>query len=470
MTVRPGHPWWLEEALASGGDEPHALALVGSSSADVVIVGGGYCGLWTALTLAERRPDLDVMVLEADIVGGGPSGRNGGFLHGYWEQLPGLVAAFGERPALALARAGSAAQRAIRAFSESRGEDVWLHEAGIVMTATSSAQEEALARATDSSARLGVTDQVSPLTRDEVRERCASSAFGPGVLFHEAGTVQPARLARALRRAVLAAGVRLHEGSRVVELRAGRTNHVRTALGEVECGTVVLATNSALATEGAGRSCLVNLSSYVALTEQIPDRLAEIGWTGGEGVRDARMFLHYVRTTEDGRIAFGSGSGPIGFRGGDPRALSEDAPTVVRMADDFRQMFPELAGVRFTHAWGGPIDMASDHAPVVGTRSGTRVHYAMGLSGHGVNPSWIVGQVLASLVTGERDEWTALPICRRTAPRLPPEPLRYLGGRCVRAAVMRVERSADLEERAPLWARIGADLPRRLGIRVGTRR
>ncbi|ODU06874.1 MAG: hypothetical protein ABS81_03505 [Pseudonocardia sp. SCN 72-86] len=468
--LTPSYPWWLEEALGSGQEEPPAAPHVGRTQADVVIVGAGYTGLWAALALHERNPDLEVVLLERDIVGAGPSGRNGGFLHGYWEQLPGLVDAFGKQPALDLAHAGSTAQKAILGFATARGEDIWATESGIMMVATSEAQEAALDRAIANARRLGVTEQVEPLSHSEVASRCASSAFGRGVLFHEAGTVQPARLARALRRAVLDAGVRLYENTRVVDITDGASHRVITDLGEIECRDVVLATNSALATDTIGRKSLVNLSSYMCVTEPIPDRLKELGWTNGEGIRDARMFLHYFRATQDGRIAFGAGSGPIGYRGGKPDKLCYDQATVSRMCKEFGELFPELRDVEMTHAWGGPIDMASDHAPIVHTKPASRIHYAMGLSGHGVNPSWIVGQIVASLVDGRRDRWTALPICRISAPGLPPEPFRYIGGRAVRSAIMQIEASADSGERPPLWARVGADLPRRLGVRVGTRR
>ena len=104
---------------------------------------------------------------------------------------------------------------------------------------------------------------------------------------------------------------------------------------------------------------------------------------------------------------------------------------------EFRRLFPQLREVSFTHAWAGPIDMASDHVPLFGTKPGTRVHYGVGFSGHGVNAAWIAGQTLTSLVLGQEDEWTALPFCSRLAPNLPPEPLRFVGGRAIKSAIMR---------------------------------
>jgi len=467
--MRPGTPWWLEEALGQEKTSTPAPSLVGSHESDVVVVGAGYTGLWTALMLKERRPELDVMLLESSIVGSGPSGRNGGFLHGYWEQLPALVRNFGNASAVQMAEAGSAAQEGILEFIAKCDEDVWLRNAGIVMVATSEAQEAAVDRALENAKQLGRTHDVSPLSRAEVRARCDSPAFGRGVLFHEAATLQPARLARALRRAVLAAGVRLYEGTHVESVETESGLQVRTSLGTVACRDVVLATNTALARDPLGRAYVTNLSSYIVLTEPVPQLINELGWLGGEGFRDARMFLHYFRTTPDGRIAVGTGAGPIGFAGREDRAV-RDRATVQHLVDEARRLLPQLAAVEFTHAWAGPIDMASDHIPIFRTKPGTRIHYGYGFSGHGVNATWIAGQTLTSLVLDQSDRWTDLPFCRRRAPKLPPEPFRFLGGRGIKSAIMTVEDALDAGSAPPLWARVGAELPQLLGLRIGTRR
>jgi glycine/D-amino acid oxidase-like deaminating enzyme len=465
----PGSAWWLKEALDHEGDVPAAPPLIGAQTADVVVVGAGYTGLWTALMLKQRSPGLDVCLLESSLVGSGPSGRNGGFLHGYWEQMPGLAQNLGGDTALRIAEAGSVAQQGIVDFIEASGDDVWLRQSGIVMTATSSAQEATVDRVIASAKEVGATHSLSALTKEDVQARCDSPTFRRGVLFHEAATLQPARLARALRKAVLNAGVRLYEGTTVEDVQADATLHVRTGLGSLSCRDVVLATNSALARTQVGRPYVTNLSSYVVLTEPVPDLVEALRWTGGEGLRDARMFLHYFRTTPDGRIVFGTGAGPIAFAGRDGQSL-HDSGTVHKLTSEFRRLFPAMSHVAFTHAWAGPIDMASDHLPFFGTKPGTRIHYACGFSGHGVNAAWIAGKTLTSLVMGERDKWTDLPFCRRQIPKLPPEPIRFIGGKGIKSAIMGVEDALDAGTAPPLWARLGAELPKRLGLRIGTRR
>ena len=135
-----------------------------------------------------------------------------------------------------------------------------------------------------------------------------------------------------------------------------------------------------------------------------------------------------------------------------------------------RRLLPGLADARVERAWGGPIDVSADHLPFFKTVPGTRrVHYGLGYSGHGVGPSWLGGQILASLATGRDDEWTALPLATRRVPSLPPEPFKRLGGGVVRKAIMAVERADEDGRRAPLAARLGAALPRLFGMEIGTR-
>jgi glycine/D-amino acid oxidase-like deaminating enzyme len=464
--VAPALPaWWLEQALASEEPRP-APALAGDLDVDVAIVGGGYTGLWTALALRERAPKLRVALLEAEICGAGPSGRNGGFIHGYWASLASLRALLGDAGALQLAEAAEQIVPGVRAFAESRGEDVWLREGGMLMVSAAPAQDGRIVRAVEAAAAVGRPDQAVALSRDELARRVASPVFREGVFYPDGATVHPGLLVRAMRRAALDAGVELYEGTPVRRVRDGA---VEAAGGVVRAREIVLAMNAALTGWSPASHNLTNFGSYVVLTEPAPELVEEIGWTGGEAIVDARMFLHYFRTTNDGRVLMGSGSGPIGFRGRVDDRFSNDLPTAERAEAGLRRLLPGLAGARVERAWGGPIDVSADHLPFFATKPGTRIHYGAGYSGHGVGPSWLGGRILASLALGADDEWTRLPLATRSVPRLPPEPLRRLGGGLVRTSIMACEAAEEQGRRPPLAARAGAALPRLLGMELGTR-
>ncbi len=434
----------------------------------MAIVGGGYTGLWTALALREREPSLEVAVVEADLCGDGPSGRNGGFLHGYWSSLDRLRETFGDGGALAVAQASSQIVPAVRDWCERHGADVWLRESGLLRVSAAPAQDEAVERSAAAARELGVDEEAVPLSREEVAARCSSPVFRRGVFFRDGATVQPARLVRALRHEAMAC-VALHEHTPVRRLRRGSRNVLETPRGRVTAETVVLATNAALTGWRPAARSLTNFGSYVVLTEPAPELLDEIGWTGGEAIVDGRMFLHYFRTTNDGRVLMGSGSGPIGFRGGIDERFWTDRPSVARAEAGLHRLLPAFRDVRVERAWGGPIDVSADHFPFFGTVGESRVHYAAGYSGNGVGPSWLGGQILASLALGTEDEWTGLPLRRCNTKSLPPEPFKRFGGGVVRTSIMAVEEAEEEGRRPALAARVGASLPRLFGLRLGTR-
>jgi glycine/D-amino acid oxidase-like deaminating enzyme len=281
--------------------------------------------------------------------------------------------------------------------------------------------------------------------------------------------VQPARLGRGLREAALEAGVALHEHTPALRIRRGSPNLVEAPSGRVRAREIVVATNAAAAAWRPLARRLTIFGSYVVLTEPVPELLERINWTGGEPIVDARMFLHYFRTTADGRVLMGSGSGPIGFGGRLDGRFSVDEPSAERAEAGLRHLLPGLAGARVERAWGGPIDVSADRFPFFGTIARARIHYGAGYTGNGVGPSWLGGRILARLVLGVEDELTSLPLLGAKRPRFPPEPLKGLGGAVVRGARLRVEEAAELDRRASVVLRTVAALPRVLGLRVGTR-
>jgi len=303
-----------------------------------------------------------------------------------------------------------------------------------------------------------------------VAHYCRSPVFRGGVFLPEGANLHPALLARTLRKAVMKAGVAIYENTPMTDLDKGAPNRIRTPDGQVIAREVVLATNCDLASLRETRPHVSVFSSYAVMSEPAPAALEAMGWRGEEGISDMRMFLHYFRKTPDGRMLMGSGSGPIAFNGhtSDSR-LREDRASARRAERGLRRLLPSFRDVPIARAWGGQIDVSADRLPFFRTIPGTRVHFGCGYSGHGVNPTYIGGQCLASLVLNENDMWSNLPLVRRPLSTLPPEPFRTLGGRAVRCAIIACEEAEEQNRTPPPLASAMAALPRLFGLRIGTR-
>jgi glycine/D-amino acid oxidase-like deaminating enzyme len=465
---------WLRDALAMEGWPDPLPGPSRDLEVDVAIVGGGYTGLWTAFRLTEHDPALRIAVLEQDICGGGPSGRNGGFVNAWWDELETLVDLFGEPGALACAGAVAESVHDIGAWCERHGVDAHYQRAGMLVVSTTPAHDDRWAGDVRATERLGRAGAYRSLTADEVAARCRSPRFRGGALMADGATIQPALLARGLRRVCLERGIAIFEGTRVMRLRDRSGPIVRLRVGssagrvEVRAGHVVMAMNAWTAGWSPFRTAVLAWGSYMVLTEHAPERIAtELGWTGGESIVDARFSVHYLHVTRDGRIAIGAGGGKPGLGGRIGRSFTDDLPSARRAADGLRWLFPALDDVGITDAWGGPIDVSPDHVPRFGTLSGGRVHYGFGYSGNGVAPSHLGGRILAGLVLGTDDELARLPVVGRRTRPFPPEPFRYLGARVLREAMIRREDAEERGHRPPALLRELSRLPRRLGYRLG---
>ena len=456
--------YWLEEA----GPRPPAPPLGADVSADVVIVGGGYAGMWTAWALREREPGARVVVLEANACGEGPSGRNAGFVNAFWHRLGHLAEQFGDAAALEVCREASRSVDAIGDWAADRGLDVWFRRGGHLKVASNAAQEGAWLPEAEACARLGEAAQYESLDAEAVAARCFSPRLGGGAFNPAGATVQPARLALGLRDALLEGGIRLHEHSRARRIVAGGGDVVvETDAGRVRAPHAVVAINAAAAGFAPLRRALAVTSSHMLMTEPVPDVLEEVGWTGGESISTAGIYLHYFRTTPDGRIAFGWGGGRVayGARLGGP--ISDDPEVARHVHADLLTYFPALRGRRIAASWGGPIDVSPIHLPEIGTLPDGRVHYVHGFTGNGVGPTHLAGRVLASLALDRRDELTRLALVEPEHLPVPPEPLRFIGGTLVRAALARKERREDAGLAVDPLTRAVVDLPGLLGIHVG---
>jgi glycine/D-amino acid oxidase-like deaminating enzyme len=461
--------WWLREALAAEGAVAEAPPLVGDADADVVILGGGYTGLWTAWFLTERAPGARIVILEQDICGGGPSGRNGGFVHGWWEDLGYLASRYGPDAALAIAREADEVVDGIGAWCVAHGVDAWFTKAGYVRVNAFPNRAHDWDAAVARVRAAGEERQLVPLTAEQVAQRCASPAFRDGVLMPSAASIQPARLARGLRRVLMERGVVIHEGTRAMSLATGGSGvQVEVPAGRVFADQAVLAMNAWASGWPGFRSRVLAWGSYIVLTQPIPERLAEIGWTRGELLSDSRFTISYFRTTKDGRIAFGAGVGAAGFDGRIGRTFTHDRRAVARVVANFRHLLPMLADVRLDDAWGGPIDITGHRMPEISSSHRGRVHFAHGYAGNGVGPARLAGRALAALVDGRGDpSVAALPFVGPRQPWLPPEPARFIGARLIREALIREDDALDAGRRPSLLIRAIARLPRILGYKLG---
>jgi glycine/D-amino acid oxidase-like deaminating enzyme len=249
---------------------------------------------------------------------------------------------------------------------------------------------------------------------------------------------------------------------------AGDGVEARTDGGTVRADRAVLAIGSAAKGRGGPlRGRLTVASSHIVLTEPVPDVLEELGWTGGECITDSRSLLHYFRTTKDARIAFGWGGGRIAMGARTKGHAEIDAAVIAAAADHLHEYFPALRGRRITHAWGGPIDASPTHLPAVSSLGSGRAFVAAGYTGNGVGPSNMVGRTLASLALGRDDAHTHLAFVDAKTPRVPPEPLHWIGGEAIRLGILKKE-EAEMQDRQP--GRIPstiARIPELIGFHIG---
>jgi glycine/D-amino acid oxidase-like deaminating enzyme len=436
---------WLHQGL---GDEPDEPALDGNAKTDVCIVGGGFVGLWTAYWLKQWDPACDVVILEQDICGGGASGRNGGFLLAWWPKFPSLERAIGS-DAVEVCRQSVAAIDEIRAFGERHEIEIDFVRGGWLWTARTKAQLGAW-EDTVRAAERHAPGTFVPLAPEEIAQRTGSSRHLAGVLEPSAATIHPGRLVRGLRRVCLEQGVEIHEHTRMRRFsRDAAPVRLTTDRGELTADTLVLATNAWAAGIRELHRRLVVVSSDIVATTSIPERLAEIGWTGGECITDSQLMVNYYRTSPDGRIVFGKGGWGIALAGWIPKSFDRSPRRARGVAADLHHAYPQFRDVPTEHDWCGPIDRSGDGLPLLGELGGRpNVLYAVGWSGNGLGPSLLGGKLLAGKILRRDSDGAPLPLWNRRPATLPPDPIRYIGAHVVREAVRRKE-LAEQDGRRP---------------------
>jgi glycine/D-amino acid oxidase-like deaminating enzyme len=441
-------PYWLDQP-----DAPAALpALAEGTRADLAVVGGGFTGLWTALLARERYPDADIVLLEAKTVGWAASGRNGGFCsasltHG----LANGIARFpAEMPTLV--RLGQANLDEIGAAVDAYGIDCGFERTGELLVATEPWQLAGLAEDAAAGRRFG--EEVMLLDADAVREELNSPTYLGGTWHtRNCAMLDPARLAWGLRRACAASGVRIYENTPVRSIaNEGHAGlRVATPHGAVHAARVALGTGCFSPLLRRLRRYLVPAYDYALVTEPLSaPQLASIGWQNRQGAADAANQFHYFRLTSDNRILWG-GYDAVYYNGGRIRPEQDQSPeTFALLAEHFFEAFPQLAGLRFSHAWGGVIDTCSRFCAFYGLAHGKRLAYAAGYTGLGVAATRFGANVILDLLDGEPTERTSLQLVRTKPLPFPPEPLRSGVIQMTRASIAKADRN---EGQRDMWLR-----------------
>ncbi|WP_430330748.1 NAD(P)/FAD-dependent oxidoreductase [Rhodococcus sp. ACT016] len=440
-------PYWFDVTPA-----PTPLpALATTLSADLLVVGGGYTGLWTALLAKEADPDQRVVLLEGHTVGHAASGRNGGFCSPSVSH--GLMNGVSRWPseAAAMHRMGLDNLAGIEQSLEHYAIDADYRRPGKVSFARTTWELDALRAYSETSGRYGEPSRFIPPS--EVGDWTGSPVYVGGLYLPDYALVDPYKLVLGLRRACLELGVEIHENTAVtsIDKTAGELIAATTPRGRVEAKRVALATNAFKPLLRRLTNTTIPVYDYALVTEPLSDAdLESIGWTQDFGLTDASNQFHYYRKTADNRILWGGYDAIYHYGSSRDEKLLDRPETYARLAANFAATYPQLAHVQFTHGWGGMIDSSTRFCMTAGTAYGGRVAYATGFTGLGVTATRFGAQVMLDQLAGRKTERTELAMIRRPAVPFPPEPVRYFGVQATRWSMAR----EDDHGRRNLWLRL----------------
>lgn len=424
-------PFWTEDA-PSGADLPR---FSGVADCDLVVVGAGYTGLWTALEATNRHPDWKVIVVEASQPGWAASGRNGGFVestltHGESNGRSRFPNEYDQ-----LDQAGLDNLNEIAQAVETHGWDCDFWRSGSLAVAVEEHEVEWLKESADGEREIF-------LDQDEVRSRVQSPTYLAATFSSvDTAMVHPGKLSREMLRTVRDKGVDVFAQSPVTALHAERSHiELRLPGGTIRARRAALATNAYPSLLKRFSLHTIPVYDYVLMTEPLSaEQKKSIGWNGREGIADLANQFHYYRITADDRILFG-GYDAIYHFGGKVRVEYENRPESYRkLASHFFTTFPQLEGVTFSHRWAGAIDTCSRFSAFFATAHQGRVAYAAGFTGLGVAATRFAAEVMLDQLSGEKTWRTELEMVKSLPIPFPPEPLAYPAVQLTRAALDRAD-------------------------------
>ncbi|MFY9559178.1 MAG: FAD-dependent oxidoreductase [Terriglobales bacterium] len=460
MTDYSKYSFWLE---TSGDDLTPRPELARSTKVDVVILGAGYTGLWTAYYLLKANPGLQVAVLEKEIVGFGASGRNGGWCSSKFPVTPAMLERrYGRDAARALMLAMNGSVDEVARVCQEERIDAHFHKGGILTLARGEHHLPMLHSAFDAYSRLGLGQQYRLCSASEAQERVRVTKVCGALYASENASVHPGRLVRGLARAVEKRGGVIYERTEVTDFEAGPSPRLLTSSGDVRARrAIVLAGESYLTRLAKLHRAVLPVYSLITLTEPLtPTQWAEIGWQNRESLASCNYTVDYLTRTADGRILFGSRGAPYRFGSKISDEQDRHAETHARIQRMLVEWLPTLKGVKFTHAWGGPVGMPRDWMPMTEFDPTTKIATARGYTGQGVSTTNLTGRILAELISGRRTELSQLPIAQRRSPNWEREPMRWLAVRYMQNAFVRIDEAGKQGRTKPKDAALAEFLGR----------
>lgn len=441
--------FWVDQL---GASTKESSPLSGNEEADLVIIGAGFTGLWTALLASEANPGRQIVILESAVVGYGASSRNGGFCdasitHGtengmaHWpEEMPTLL------------RLGRENLKGINETIKRHNIDCDAEATGEMAVAVKQWQVKQLLESANLAKNLG--ESVEFLDSKAVKEQVNSPTYLAGLWNrHRTLMVDPGKLVNGLRDTVIAFGVKIFEKSPVVDLeKIGNKIMVSTESGKVSADRVVVATNAFTPVLKKIRRYVIPVYDHVLVSEPLSGaQLESLNWLNRQGVGDSGNQFHYYRLTKENRILWGGYDAHyyFGSRMG-PEVESNDQ-TSDMLARHFFETFPQLEGLSFTHKWSGPIGTTTRFSCSWGSSHKGQVAWAVGYTGLGVGASRFGAQVALDLVDDMDTERTELEMVRKNPFPFPPEPLRWLGVKVTSSMMKRSDRN---EGRRGMWLKL----------------
>lgn len=440
--------YWLDSC---DDDLAPRATLTGDETVDVAILGGGFSGLWTAWFLLQSDPTLLIAIVERHFCGFGASGRNGGWCSPRLPiNPPALTRRFGAETARDMLLAQQAMVEEVGRVCEQEGIDAHFNPAGVLTLARSADQLPSLQQSFDAYGKLGMGDGCELLGAEDAQDAVRATKVHGALRLRAGGTIHPGRLVRGLARALEQRGVRIYEGTDVLQTADGMQPALITAGGTLRARRAVLLAGEAFLTGLPDyRRRLIPMASTIMLTAPLTaEQWNTVGWSGGECLSSYVHTTNYLTRTADGRILFGSRGAPYRF-GSDmcETALRENA-NFGWIRDRLIEWWPSLEGIEFTHQWAGYLGIPRDWLPTVHFDTHRRVGHSYGYTGHGVITSAICARALAGLVTGAAPGLHA-PYLRQQAPNWEVEPLRWAGIRYVQNAFLRMD-LAEAAGQSPL--------------------